>query len=128
MKKALPFLLTLIVISCNKESTSNSSTSSGSVEYIVTATNPSASLEVFFNNTGGLSGGGFYLSGWTYTFTPSQKPFTASLEVGLGTYTEPSTTVTLRILVNGIVVEQVTGTVTAPIGNGINQQIQYVVN
>ena len=116
MKKPIFYLIVLSVLflSCNK------STSSGgkSVEYQVTATNYSQ-ITVAYNNENEQYVSGSYQSGWKYNFTTAKKPFTTlvraiSLSSSVGTL---STTCTIKILVDGVVVktETLSNTVAADI-------------
>lgn len=128
MKKISFFLMTLTIMSCTK--TSTTTTQQGTVEYQVTAINPNIQLFIGYNNDAGLEYAGWYLSGWKYSLIPKQKPFTASLQVTLNGNKADSTTVTLRILVNGNIVQQKIGIVDVNANNdsGTIQHIQYVVN
>ena len=126
MKRNRLFVLVIcffIIISCSK----NSSSSSGSsVQYQVTATNSSAQMIIAYNNSLGQLISGNYKSGWTSSFTPAQKPFTASLQASIYPINGiDSTTVTLKILVNGAVVQSVTQPIS--VTSIALAQIQYTL-
>jgi outer membrane biogenesis lipoprotein LolB len=117
MKNFIILFFLFLFLSCKKDSGNSGNT----VEYEVTATNTSIQMVVAYNNNLGQYVSGLYQSGWTASFTPAQKPFTASLQVSpyIG-----STTATLKILVNGTVVQTVTGPIDA---SSPQLHIQYVV-
>jgi hypothetical protein len=118
MKNFIIIFLLISFLSCKKDSGNSGST----VEYQVTATNTSIQMVVAYNNNLAQFISGMYQSGWKASFTPSQKPFTASLQVS--PYSSTTTTVTLKILVDGTVVQTITGPVDV---SSPFLHIQYVV-
>ena len=120
----IAFLLILTFVSCKKsESNPPNSTSPTIVKYQVTSTNSSGQFMAAYNNKDAAYISGLYQSGWETSFTPTSKPFTATLNVNPQSATM---TVTLKIFVNNNVVKEITGQISSV--NGTSQQLQYVVN
>ena len=128
MKKIyFPVIVTisLFINGCTPTSPSNPATTT--IEYQLTASDPTLSLAVFYNDNNPGGGAGNFLTGWRTSFSPSNLPFTASLTVDNFQVNTIPVTVTQKILVNGIVVQEATTTMS--ISTGINsKQIQYTIN
>jgi hypothetical protein len=124
MKSKLLFITLLFVtfISCKKPG-NDPSNSTTTVKYQVTSTNTTGQFVAAYNNMAAQYISGLYQSGWETSFTPSNKPFTATLNVSPYNATM---TVTLKIFVNNSVVKEVTGQISNT--TGTMQNIQYVVN
>jgi len=132
MKKIIKTIFTiatlvLLTTSCKKNSTNKSN--STTVEYQFTATNPSVSLFVVYTNKDEISTTvPAATSGWKTTFIPYSLPFSANflvrnLNVG---GSQIAQTVTAKILVNGVVVQE--STKVLDLANNIDNQIQFTVN
>lgn len=127
------FILTLLIlvfftVSCKKETSPDPSNANGKVvEYQFSAVNTSVLFNVTYNGKDSQTGGGNFASGWTTSFTQTELPFTASLNIMNITAPSIPISVTQKILVNGTVVKQATTTLDAATGV-VNKQIQYTVN
>ncbi len=119
--------LVLLISSCKKSGTNKSN--STTVEYQFIASNPSVSLFVVYTNKDEISTTvPAATSGWKTTFTPTNLPFSANLLVRNLNVGGPQIvqTVTAKILVNGVVVQE--STKVLDLANNIDNQIQFTVN
>jgi len=96
------------------------------VEYQFTASDPNRTLQFLFNNKDEVPIEGYFVSGWKTTFVPTSFPFTASVYVQMYDF-GADLTVTLKILVNGVVVKETTKLLKATVSD-MNTNILYVVN
>jgi hypothetical protein len=76
------------------------------VEYTISATNADAKLIINYRDEKEQFTGGSGQSGWVYSFETSKKPFTTLLLVNIYPTKIKKTTVTLKILINGVVAEE----------------------
>ena len=99
------------------------------VEYQFTASNPSVSLFVVYTNKDEISiTVPAATSGWKTTFTPTSLPFSANfLVIDLSVNSGGHHTVTAKILVNGVVVQEATKVIDISTNLGTNQ-IQFTIN
>lgn len=99
------------------------------VEYQFTASNPSVSLFVVYTNKDEVSiTVPAATSGWKTTFTPTSLPFSANFLVrDLSVNSGGPHTVTAKILVNGVVVQEATKVLDISTNLGTNQ-VQFTVN
>ena len=128
MKKiflAVVVLIFLSLFSCTP--TTPVTPAATTVEYQFTASDPSLLFNVTYNDKNSTPGAGNFLTGWRTSFTPSNLPFTASLFIINPQFNTRPASVTQKILVNGIVVEQATTDMS--LSTMINsKQIQYTIN
>lgn len=115
----------LIFLGCTPTSPSNPATTT--VEYQFTASDPTLLFNIFYNDNNPGGGGGNFLTGWRTSFSPSNLPFTASLFVLNQQFNTRPATVTQKILVNGVVVQEATTTMSLST-NISSKQIQYTIN
>lgn len=118
-------LLSVIFFNCTPTNPTNPTTTT--VEYQFTASDPSLLFNVTYNDKNSTPGAGNFLTGWRTSFTPSNLPFTASLFIINPQFNTRPATVTQKILVNGIVVQQATTNMS--LSTMLNsKQIQYTIN
>jgi hypothetical protein len=113
----------LLTISTNCFSQSKSDSLINKIEYRVSSTNSDAKLIINYRDEKEQFLGSSGQSGWIYSFNTAKNPFTALLSVNLYPTRITKTTVTLTILVYGVVVQEKTGVIRLD----HEQQIQYVV-
>ena len=122
IKLTASILIFSTFISC-KKSGDDTSDSTTTVKYQVTSSNTTGQFMSAYNNNAGQYISGLYKADWETSFNPTNKPFTATLNVS--PYNAVMT-VTLKIFVNNTVVKEVTGQISNTAGT--TQSIQYVVN
>ena len=122
---SLVLMIIILLSSCTPDSPSTSTNKT--VEYQFTASDPSVSLFVVYTNKDEISiTVPAATSGWKTTFTPTSFPFSANFLVRDLSGAIGVNSVTLKILVNGQVVQESTKILDT--SNMLTHQVQFTVN